>query len=68
MSMILGFLATPTGIVFLMLVIGILLVASPHFPDSEVSQTKNNDAFLGFTIVGAIFIVCWMVFHLMKKS
>jgi len=41
----------------LVLVVGILLVAAPHFPASQVSEQSNNYAFLALTVIGALVLV-----------
>lgn len=44
-------------IAFLFILIGSLIISSPHFPNSEVSEQKNNDGFLALTIIGAILML-----------
>ncbi len=41
----------------LILMIGILMVVSPHFPDSKTSEEQNKDAYIAVTTIGSIIII-----------
>lgn len=51
-------------VLFLIILIGVFMIAAPHFPESAVNQYKNNDAFLAITVLG-IFVILppliWMI-------
>ena len=47
----------------LIILIGVLIISSPHFPNSSVSQENNNSAFLALTIIGTLIVLpalIWM--------
>ena len=35
----------------------IIMISAPHFPNSEVSEIKNKDAFLSLTIIGVLILI-----------
>lgn len=39
-----------------------IMIASPHFPNSEVSEEKNNDAFLALTAIGSILVIIALIY------
>jgi len=57
-------------ILTLVILSGCLMIAGPHFPDSDVSQQINNEAFLALTILGILIIIpasVWM-FKIFKAT
>jgi hypothetical protein len=51
-------------ILSILILTGVLMIAGPHFPDSDVSEGKNKDAFIALTVLGVFIIVplmYWMI-------
>ena len=42
---------------FVVLIAGILMIASPYFPGSSVTENNNNNAYLALIIVGTFLIL-----------
>jgi hypothetical protein len=58
-------------VLFFFIAIGAVIIAAPHFPGSEVSKEKNNDAFIAMTVVGTIIILpflYWMIMIFIKTT
>lgn len=49
-------------LVFLVLLLGALLLASPYFPNSDVSEEKNKDAYIALNVVGSVIAVFGLYF------
>jgi hypothetical protein len=43
--------------ILLIITIGMIMIASPHFPNSEVSEQNNKDAFIALTTIGTLVII-----------
>jgi uncharacterized membrane protein len=41
----------------LIILCGVIMIASPHFPNSQASEQKNNNAFLALTVIGVFVII-----------
>jgi hypothetical protein len=52
-------------ILTLFIAICAVIIAAPHFPNSDVSQEKNNAAFISMTVIGSVFILPALVWLLM---